>query len=157
MTTKYNKYIEIYRNYKKFEENEKLVWSRFYLEDYAFDKRKYFVLALIENCVKNEFVIEVQFWEENQKMVEFFKQLKNSYSIIKEYNNKQSPGIIVIDDYCLDIHFFEQLLQSHYNYELASEPALSVKILLFINQKDHLRVFDFYDDRGFTISYYYYD
>lgn len=152
---KYNNYIAAYKNYKKFEEEGKLIWCRYYLDDYQFNQRVDFVLELIRNYVKEEFVMEVQFWEKNELISDFFKNIKNSCSIIKKYRNKQDPGVIISEDYCLDMDFFQQLLQNHYNYELAYEPSLSVKILLFIDKKDYLMVFDFYDDRGFIINYYY--
>ena len=156
METKYQKYLAIFRSYKKFEKRNKLIWSRYYLDDYDFSKRIDFVSSIVQNHVQKEFIVEIQYWEDNQKMVNFFQQLKNSYSIIKEYKNGQTPGIIVISDNQLDMHFFKNLLSNHYNYELAYKPSLSIKLLLFINYDDYLMIFDFYDDRGFIINYYYF-
>lgn len=157
MKTNYDKYLEVYKDYKKFEEDKRLVWSRYYFDDYCFSRRVGFVLALIQNYVKNEFTVEVKFWEENNKIIDFFKKIQNSYTVVQEYNNGEEPGIIVIDDNNLDIKFFEQLLQRHYNHDLAYEPALSVKLLLFVNSDENLTVFDLYDDRGFIINHYYYN
>ena len=155
METKYQKYLKIFKNRKKFEKKGKIIWSRYYLDDYDFSKRVDFVLSLIHNHVQKEFISEIQYWEDNHKMVNFFEQSKNSYSIIKEYKNGQKPGIIVIDDNQMDMNFFKNLLLNHYNFELAYEPALSIKILLFVNYDDYLMAFDLYDDRGFIINYYF--
>lgn len=157
MRTNYDKYIKVYKGYKKFEEDKKLVWSRYYFDDYSFSRRVGFVLALIQNYIKKEFTLEVKFWEENSKIIDFFKEMQNSYAVVQEYKNGEEPGIIVIDDKNLDIKFFEQLLQRHYNHDLAYEPALSVKLLLFVNSDENLTVFDLYDDRGFIINHYYYN
>jgi hypothetical protein len=155
METKYKKYSKIFKRYKEYEKRKKIVWSRYYLDEYDFSRRVDFILNLIQSHVQKEFVVEIKYWEDNYKMAIFLEQSKNSYSIIKEYKNGQKPGIIVINDNNMDMRFFENLLSNHYNFELACEPALSIKVLLFINYDDYLMIFDFYDDRGFIISYYF--
>lgn len=157
MESNYDEYIKVYKDYKKFEEDKRLVWSRYYFDDYSFYRRVDFVLTLIQSYIKKEFTVEVKFWEENSKIIHFFKQIQNSYIVMQEYKNGEEPGIIIIDDNNLDVKFFEQLLQRHYNHDLAYEPALSVKILLFVNSDKKLTVFDLYDDRGFIISHYFYN
>lgn len=82
-----------------------------------------FVLAQIQNYVKKEFTMEVKFWEKNDKTIDFFKQMQNSYTVVQEYKNGEESGIIVVEDNNLDIKFFEQLLQRHYNHDLAYEPT----------------------------------
>jgi hypothetical protein len=156
MNTKYSKYIKIFKSHKKFEKSKKLVWSRYYFDDYEFNKRVRFVLSLVKNYLKDGFVMEIKFWEENDKMLELFAETKNSYKMIRGYEKAEEPGIMTVDDLFLDLIFFEKLLQWHYNYEVAKEPALSIKVLLFFEDEEKLTIFDFYDDRGFIINYYYY-
>jgi hypothetical protein len=156
MKTEYYKYLKIYKNHKISTDKKRFIWSRYYLDDYEFTKRIDFVLNQIKNHAQREFICEIKYWEDNNKMENFLQQLKTPYSIVKEYKNGKKCGIIVINDKKLDIHFFKNLLINHYNYELAYEPALSVKIMLFINYEDYLMAFDFYDDRGFIINYYFY-
>lgn len=156
MSSKYRKYIKIYKSYKKFSKKKSLVWCRYYLDDFDFNKRVNFVSDFLKIKNKDEFVMEVQYWENNDKIMNFFDSSKIFYTVIKKFNDNPDPGVLVCEGENFDLLFFKKLLQNHYNSDFAKNPALSVKILLFFNYSDYLQIFDFYDDRGFIINYYYY-
>lgn len=155
MKNNYNEFIKIYHNRVKYETEKKFIWNRYYLDNYLLNKRVDFVEKLIKDSVKGEFLLEIRFWDDTKRILDFFKNLKNENYLLEEYKGGEKPGIIIVDDKGLDVTFFRDLLQCHYNYEQAEDPSLNVKILLFINSDIDLKVYDFYDDRGFIVNYYY--
>ncbi len=154
MEKKYSELIEIYHNRAKYEAEDRFIWNRYYLDNYSFNKRVEFVTDLIKKDVKEDFLLEIKFWDNTELVLDFFKKLKNKNYFLEDYKGGEKPGIIIVDDKNLEIEFFTELLQCHYNYELAEEPSLNIKILLFINKKTDIIVYDFYDDRGFIVNYY---
>ena len=155
MKNNYSEFIEIYHSRVKYEAENKFVWNRYYLDNYLFNKRVDFVKKLIKDSVKGEFLLEIRFWDDTKMILDFFKNLKNKNYLLEEYKGGEKPGIIIVDDRDLDVTFFSDLLQCHFNYEQAEDPSLNIKILLFTNSDINLKVYDFYDDRGFIVNYYY--
>lgn len=155
MKNKYYKFLDIYNNRKKYELEKKFIWSRFYFDNFSFDKRVNFVIEMIKESLKEEFILEIKFWDNNILTLDFFKNLTNRNSILEEYKGEESPGIIIVYGRNLELSFFIELLQSHYNYELAEDPSLNIKVLLFIDTTKCLKIYDFYDDRGFIVNFYF--
>lgn len=154
MEKSYNEIISIYNNRTNYESDNKFIWNRYFLDNYSLNRRVDFVSELIKDSVRNGFLVEVKFWDSTEKVLDFFKNLKNKSYVLKEYKDGQEPGIIIVEDKELDIEFFSDLLQRHYNYEHAEDPSLNIQILLFIERGTDLIVYDFYDDRGFIVNYY---
>ncbi len=157
MNFNYENCVQIFKDYKKYEKQESLVWCRYYLDDYKFENRVRFVLNMIKPHVNGNFIMEVKFWDKNTIIKDFFHESTNKYYIQREYRSNKTPGLVIMEDNNLNLKFFEKLLINHYNYEKALDPALNVKILLFVNYNNFLLVFDFYDDRGFIVNYYYHN
>lgn len=151
----YKTLLRIYKDTKRFRKKGRFVWCRYYLDDYDFNKRIKFITSLLQDFTEKRFTIELKFWEETDKIKKFFDEFAKRYIIVKQYGNGRKPGILVYNGNALDMFFFSTLLKNHYNYEHAIEPALSMKLLMFIEDDDRITIFDFYDDRGFIINYYY--
>ncbi|MGS4345509.1 hypothetical protein ACKUSY_07935 [Myroides odoratus] len=155
MKDNYHSFLEIYYNRKKHELDDKFIWSRYYLDDYSFDKRVGFVTEFVKDDLKKEFLLEIKFWENTQTVVNLLKEVQEESYIVEEYKGGEAPGILVIQDCNLNKVFFTQLVQFHYNFELAKSPSLNIKLLLFIDTVSYLKVYDFYDDRGFLVNFYF--
>lgn len=97
---------------------------------------------------------KILFWEKDniiESLLEFSKG-----KIIKtiSYKMEEYPGIIFIDDENLDKIFLEKLLINHFNYEMAENPSLNMRVQICINHKDYITLLDIYDDRGFDVYYF---
>ena len=82
------------------------------------------------------------------------EQIKVNYKKIKSYKNGIKPGIIFLEQDKIDTKFIDFILLRHFNFELAKEPSLNIKVQFFIKFDDQFSMlFDIYDDRGFYAYY----
>jgi hypothetical protein len=96
---------------------------------------------------------KILFWEEDKKIEDFFKfSFPNKrYKKTISYKNGKKAGVIYVEDIKIDFLFLEELLNNHFNFELAKEPSQNIRIQLIINFEYFNILFDIYDDRGLNI------
>ena len=73
------------------------------------------------------------------------------YWLSTRYNNKEAPGIIYLDMDAFDEKVFRSLLTNHFNYEMAENPSLNIRVQICLNEKKGTRLLDIYDDRGLDV------
>lgn len=97
---------------------------------------------------------KILFWEKDsvvQRLIESNEQ--KIFEIGTSYKNGEAPGVIFIDDGTLDETFLSTLLINHFNYEMAKDPALNLRVQICVNHENYITLLDIYDDRGFDIYY----
>lgn len=142
---------EFEKEFKIIKQKKLIVRNRLHLENINLKNKILFLSNYIRN-IKD--VLNVTYrilaWEE----IKNFEQiLKGKLYAEVEYRNGKRPGKIILKEETIDIKFFESLLVSHFNYELALEPALNIRPQILIRTLSYLIVFDFYDDRGVDVYY----
>jgi len=75
------------------------------------------------------------------------------YKKTSSYKNGKQPGNIFTDEEVLDISFLKLLLSNHFNFEMAKEPSLNIRVQLCVNLHSFIILLDIYDDRGFDIYF----
>ena len=73
------------------------------------------------------------------------------YWLNTSYRNEEDPGILYIDMDSFDEKVFRNLLTNHFNYEMAEDPSLNMRVQICLNEKNGTRLLDIYDDRGFDV------
>ena len=134
--------------------DKSVVKGRIDIEHIALAKKAEFIYNIISSfSTKSEYIYRILFWEKDQVLKVFFKQYFSEieYTIYQSYQNKQKPGICFVSGDELSKSFFKLLITNHFNYELAKNPSLNIRIQIFFRIKGFNIVFDIYDDRGFYL------
>ena len=135
-----------------------LVKGRFDLESIDFTKRSSFIVNLILSLMeKAAITYKILYWENTTEIKKIFNNnlYRKKYRMSLEYKDGETPGVIFIDQRKLNKMFLKSLLDIHFNYEMAIDPSLNMRVQICINQKEIITVLDIYDDRGFDIYYLY--
>ena len=130
-----------------------VIKSQFDFENVNVSKKIELIKFLITNKnLADSIVYKIIFWEKDE-VIENFLVSKN-YKKMKSYKNGIRPGIIFVEENKIDIEFLNFILLRHFNFELAKEPSLNVRIQFFVKFDDEFSIlFDIYDDRGFYAYY----
>ena len=73
------------------------------------------------------------------------------YWLPTSYENGEAPGVLYIDMNVFDESVFRQLLTIHFNYEMAEDPSLNIRVQVCLNEENTIKLLDIYDDRGFDM------
>jgi hypothetical protein len=146
---------ENFENLLKIKQGKNILKGRFDIESSQLVKKIDFIIYLLTSIkLIKGLTYKILFWEEVtplQNLIECYRDKK--YIMTKPYKNRKLPGVIFIDDKILDELFLKELLTNHFNYEMAKDPSLNLRIQICVNQKDYITLFDIYDDRGFDTYY----
>ncbi len=134
-----------------------IVRSNFDLENISMNKKIDFIVHKISEFEFRKIVFKIIFWDDENRILDVINKKYDFDSIIssKQYKNGATPGVIFIEDSKLNVSFFRQILLLHFNFELAKDPCINMKLQIFFdfeNDKDIL--LDIYDDRGFNVYYF---
>lgn len=155
-----NNYIVNSENFdKKFKallvnKNKKSVIKlKFDFESVCVGKKIELIKFLISNKnLVGNIVYKILFWEKDEALENCLAFW--NYKKIKSYKNGIKPGIIFVEQDKIDTKFIDFILLRHFNFELAKEPSLNIKVQFFIKFNDQFSMlFDIYDDRGFYAYY----
>jgi len=129
--------------------------SRVDIENIELRKKAEFIIKILLSIkLINSVTYKILYWEKDEILKEFFNNSRNSnYSISRSYRNGKIPGVVFLDDTTIEEFFLKSLLENHFNYEMASEPALNLRVQICVNQEEFITVLNIYDDRGFDIFY----
>jgi hypothetical protein len=121
------------------------------------NKKIDFIVHKISEFEFRKIVFKIIFWDDENRILDVINKKYDFDSIIssKQYKNGATPGVIFIEDSKLNVSFFRQILLLHFNFELAKDPCINMKLQIFFdfeNDKDIL--LDIYDDRGFNVYYF---
>jgi hypothetical protein len=140
----------------KTKEGKNLIKGRFDIESIQLKHKADFLISFI-SLQEEIFSItyKILFWEKDEVIERFFNLnfSPKQYKINKTYRGGKLPGSVFVDESGIDKIFLKTLLDSHFNYEMAKEPSLNIRVQLCINVKDIVVLLDIYDDRGFYIYY----
>lgn len=132
---------------------ENIIWGRYDIESVGIEEKNNFIIKLISGQIIGV-TYKILFWDNDEIIQNFINtNYKGNYSILTNYANGEEPGILYIDDIDLNNFFFDKLLTNHFNYELAKDPSLNIRIQICINYINHIKLLDIYDDRGFDIYF----
>ena len=143
-------------NLLKTKGDKNIIKGRFDTESIRLKQKSDFLISFV-TLYKEIFSItyKILFWEKDEILKRFFDLSfpAKYYKIDKVYRNGKLPGSIFVDEQSIDKPFLKILLDNHFNYEMAEEPSLNMRIQICINIKDFIVLLDIYDDRGFDIYY----
>jgi hypothetical protein len=149
------KFDEVFQKLLEEKKGKDVVKGRFDIEQIEFDAKLDFIFhLLLSDRFAENFTYKILFWEEIsaiQRLIDNYKV--KTYNVAKLYENGEQPGVIFIDDEKLYEAFLRELLTNHFNYELAKEPRMNLRVQVCISHKDYTTLLDIYDDRGFDIYY----
>lgn len=152
-STNFNKKLG---NLLKTKEGKNVTEGRFDIESIQLKQKSDFLISFVTSY-KEIFSItyKILFWEKDEILKKWFNLNfpAKHYRIDKTYRNGILPGSIFIDEQSIDKSFLKILLDNHFNYEMAEEPSLNVRVQICINTKDFIVLLDIYDDRGFYVYY----
>lgn len=132
--------------------------SRIDFENIDVEAKIRLVMFLISKANHLDSVVyKILFWERDEKIEEYLlKNIdKRKYIKTKSYKNGARAGVIFIKEKALEPNFLRSILLHHFNFELAKEPSLNIRVQLAVNNKEKFSIlFDIYDDRG-CYAYYF--
>ena len=131
--------------------------SRIDFENIDVEAKIRLVMFLISKASHLDSVVyKILFWERDEKIEEYLlKNMKGQYTKAKPYKNGARAGVIFIKEKTLEPNFLRSILLHHFNFELAKEPSLNIRVQLAVNNKEKFSIlFDIYDDRGCYVYYF---
>ncbi len=136
---------------------ENVVKGRFDLEPIELTKKSSFIIDFLSSIksIKN-LTYKILFWEKDsliENLIKLNSSRDDSFKITLSYRNGQPSGVAFLESEKIDEHFLKVLLDNHFNFEMAVDPSLNLRVQICINQKNIITVMDIYDDRGFDIYY----
>lgn len=147
-----SKFLKILKNKK----GRNVAKGRFDIENIEMSKKSDFIVAFLLSLkfIKG-ITYKILFWEKDDVLTELFKfNFSNKKSEISvSYRSGKLPGVLFVNDREVDELFLRLILENHFNYEMAKNPALNLRVQICINQEEFLTLLDIYDDRGFDIYY----
>lgn len=145
-----------FKSLLKSKKGKNIVSGRLYLESIKLDSKTDLIILLISSLKSiTGITYKILFWEENTKIEGFLESnLPNKkYEKVLSYKNGKRAGAIFIDDIFLDISFLKSILNNHFNFEMAKEPSLNLRVQICVNLESIIMLLDVYDDRGLDIYY----
>lgn len=144
--------------FRKISRNKRgIARSRIDFENIDVEAKIRLVMFLISKASHLDSVVyKILFWERDEKIEEYLlKNMKGQYTKAKPYKNGARAGIIFIKEKTLEPNFLRSILLRHFNFELAKEPSLNIRVQLAVNNKEKFSIlFDIYDDRGCYVYYF---
>ena len=156
-TIKPNNFDKIFKELLKNKKKKGVASARIGFESICVDDKIKLILFLISDGVNIENVLyKVLFWEDDTKIENYINKNfpKEKFTKIKPYKNQAEAGVFFIEENEINIKFLKSILLRHFNFELAKNPALNMRVFLFVKIKNKFSILlDIYDDRGCYIHY----
>lgn len=130
---------------------ENVANGRVDIENISLINKPNFIVSLLQSYSKVfQITYKILFWEKDEVMSGFFN---SDFKIHTSYKNGKVPGVIFIDDDKINEELVKSLLINHFNYEMAEEPSLNLRIQICLTQEKGIVLLDIYDDRGFDVYF----
>ena len=144
--------------FRKISRNKRgIAKSRIDFENIDVEAKIRLIMFLISKASRLDSVVyKILFWEKDEKIEEhLLKNMKGQYTKAKPYKNGARAGVIFIKEKAFEPNFLKFILLRHFNFELAKEPSLNIRVQLAVNNKEKFSIlFDIYDDRGCYVYYF---
>lgn len=129
-----------------------IITGRFNIEPVVLDKKLDFIGEFFSLNIISGLTFKILFWEKDDNLTTVMGLLKIAkYWLHTSYKNGEDPGVLYIDMNVFDESVFRQLLTYHFNYEMAKNPSLNIRVQFCLNEENKIKLFDVYDDRGFDV------
>ena len=135
-------------------QSRNVVKGRFDLEPVVLTHKVDFVIQLLLSFNLVEGVTyKILFWEQTNLIKDLIEYSRKKHQFAAVYEGSQLPGVVFIDEKVLDESFCKRLLVNHFNYEMAEDPSLNLRVYICVNHSHYITLLDIYDDRGLDIYY----
>ncbi|CZE46579.1 hypothetical protein [Campylobacter geochelonis] len=152
-----NNFDKVFEKMLKDKKKRGVANARIDFENISINDKIKLILFLIFNGNGVENIIyKILFWENDTEIKNYIetKIPKENFKKIKPYKKGAEPGVIFIEQNEINTDFLKSILLRHFNFELAKEPLLNIRVLLFVKMKNQFSILlDIYDDRG-CYAYY---
>jgi hypothetical protein len=129
-----------------------VITGRFDIEPVDLISKLDFIIQFFSLQLVTGITYKILFWEKDHLIESLLKSMNvTEYWLNTRYNNEEAPGIIYIDMDAFDEKVFRSLLINHFNYEMAEDPSLNIRVQICLNEKNGTRLLDIYDDRGLDV------
>lgn len=101
-------------------------------------------------------VYKLLFWEDDINIINSFKMFdiqERELHLHKSYINTDIPGEIFYNEDFINTKLLQGLINLHFNFEHAIEPSFNARLLICLNRKNGIILFDIYDDRGCDVYF----
>jgi len=134
---------------------DNIVKGRFDIEPIQLKEKIDFITHLLLSFKSvSSLTYKILFWDSDKIIQKFIESNKEKiFEIITPYKNGEMPGTLFIDERAIDEAFLHTLLINHFNYEMAKDPSLNIRVQICVNHEKYITLLDIYDDRGFDIYY----
>lgn len=150
-----SKFDTFFQNLLKVEKHNKTIIAKYDIEPVKQQEKIDFIEYII-NSFKPFFSItyKILFWEKSEIIQQFIDSNKEkTFLRLTNYKGGKDSGTVFVDDDYFDKTFFEALLINHFNFEMAEDPSMNIRVQICISSESKISIIDIYDDRGFNIYY----
>ncbi|MEM7511323.1 MAG: hypothetical protein AAF388_10355 [Bacteroidota bacterium] len=132
-----------------------VITSRFDLEAVLLEEKLDFIIQLFFSKKTIDYLIyKILYWEDDSSIKRALNSLEiTDFEIDSSYNGDENPGVLFIELTSFDKFIFKSLLINHFNFEIAEEPSLNLRIQICLGIGERIYLLDIYDDRGFDMYY----
>lgn len=121
------------------------------LENLSYKKKKEFVAYKMKGFENCSVIYKILFWDDFSKIQNILNRYEFQKIVIdRQYKGKVRPGVLYLENDSLNIEFLNQVINLHFNFEVASKRNfIQMKLYLALLHNNTTHLFNFYDDRGF--------
>ncbi|KAA5535581.1 hypothetical protein [Paenimyroides baculatum] len=131
---------------------ENVITGRFDIESIGLIKKIDFIIEFFSLNQIIGSTIKILFWEKDSFLINLMTSMNvTNYWLATSYKNEEIPGTLYIDMSVFDESVFRQLLINHFNFEMAENPSLNIRVQISLTKEKKVTLLDIYDDRGFDI------
>lgn len=131
---------------------ENIITGRFDIEPVGLTKKLDFIIQFFSLKLITGLTFKILFWEKDNLLKSLMASMNiTKYWLPTSYENGEAPGVLYIDMNVFDESVFRQLLTNHFNYEMAEDPSLNIRVQICLNEENKIKLLDIYDDRGFDV------
>lgn len=131
---------------------DKVITGRFDIEPVGLINKIDFIIQFFSLKLIMGLTIKILFWENDSLLKNLMASMNvTKYQLVNSYKNGENPGILYIDMNVLEESVIRQLLINHFNYEMAQDPSLNIRVQICLVEENKITLLDIYDDRGFYI------
>jgi len=144
---------ESFGNLLKEKKGQGVIKGRFDIEPVALEKKLDFIVQFFFSLrVVKCLTYKILFWEKDDLLTSLMTSMNvTKYWLSTSYDNGEVPGVLYVDMDTFDESVFRLLLTNHFNYELAEDPSLNIRVQICLSEENKIKLLDIYDDRGFDV------
>ncbi len=83
---------------------------------------------ILQKIDSKKALIRISFWQKSTEIIKLLQRHNVDKIEIIEYGFSENPGTIIIESIGIDSDFLYDLLLNHFNFEIAEEPSLNIRV-----------------------------